>query len=167
MERDRSISASQARIQALKDKLMTPKRQGTVRVVGKAQAASPSTPRKTPNFQPHSQAQFLSRVKTFADVKKWTTKPDAISEVEWAKRGWSCDTWNTVACKGGCEKRVAVKLYPKRKDASGKAIELSEDFAAEVDDKLVERFRELIERGHAEDCMWRKRGCEGMHIRTE
>ncbi|EAT86245.2 hypothetical protein SNOG_06414 [Parastagonospora nodorum SN15] len=152
MERDRSISASQARIQALKDQLYTPRRQGTVRVVGKAMASSPSAPRKTPNFQPHSQEQFLSRVKTFADVKKWTTKPDAISEIEWAKRGWSCDTWNTVACKGGCEKRVAVKLYPKRKDADGKAIEMSEDFAAEVDDKLVERYRELIETGHAADC---------------
>ncbi|KAH3919030.1 hypothetical protein HBH56_027910 [Parastagonospora nodorum] len=160
MERDRSISASQARIQALKDQLYTPRRQGTVRVVGKAMASSPSAPRKTPNFQPHSQEQFLSRVKTFADVKKWTTKPDAISEIEWAKRGWSCDTWNTVACKGGCEKRVAVKLYPKRKDADGKAIEMSEDFAAEVDDKLVERYRELIETGHAADCLWRKRGCQ-------
>jgi hypothetical protein len=163
MERDRSISASQARIQALKDQLLTPRRQGTVRVVGKAVASSPSIPRKTPNFQPHSQEQFLTRVKTFADVKKWTTKPDAISEIEWARRGWSCDTWNTVACKGGCEKRVAVKLYPKRKDANGKAIELSEDFATEVDDKLVERYRELVEKGHAEDCLWKKRGCQGKH----
>lgn len=164
MERDRSISASQARIQALKDQLYTPRRQGTVRVVGAAMASSPSAPRKTPNFQPHSQEHFLSRVKTFADVKKWTTKPDAISEIEWAKRGWSCDAWNTVACKGGCEKRVAVKLYPKRKDADGKAIEMSEDFAAEVDDKLVERYREIIKTGHAADCLWRKRGCQGKHI---
>jgi len=161
MERDRSISASQARIQALKDQLLTPQRQGTVRVVGKASISKPSTPRQPANFQPYSQEQFLSRVKTFADVKKWTTKPDAINELEWARRGWSCDTWNTVACKGGCEKRVAVKLRPKRKDASGKAIEMSEDLSAEVDEKLVERFVELIEKGHANDCLWRKRGCQG------
>ncbi|KAH7083022.1 C3HC zinc finger-like-domain-containing protein [Paraphoma chrysanthemicola] len=161
MEQNRSVSSSQARIQALKDQLLTPRREGTVRVVGKATTTSTSTtPRKPPNFQPYSKEQFLSRVKTFADVKKWTTKPDAISEIEWARRGWSCDTWNTVACKGGCEKRVAVKLRPKRKDASGKAIEMSEDLAADVDDKLVEKFRELIERGHAEDCLWRKRGCQ-------
>jgi hypothetical protein len=162
MERDRSISSSQARIQALKDQLLTPRREGTVRVVGKATTTSASTtPRKSPNFQPHSKEQFLSRVRTFADVKKWTTKPDAIGEIEWAKRGWSCDTWNTVACKGGCEKRVAVKLRPKRHDASGNVIEMSEDLTADVDDKLVERFRELIEKGHAEDCLWRKRGCQG------
>jgi hypothetical protein len=160
-ERDRSISASQARIQALKDQLLTPRRQATVRVVGKATVSESSTPRKTPNFQPHSQEQFLLRVKTFSDVKKWTTKPDAISEIEWARRGWSCDTWNTVACKGGCEKRVAVRLNPKRKDASGKAIEMSEDFTVEVDNKLVQKYEELIERGHAEDCLWRKRGCQG------
>ncbi|KAH8725101.1 C3HC zinc finger-like-domain-containing protein [Phaeosphaeriaceae sp. PMI808] len=151
MERDRSISASQARIQALKHQLLTPTRQGTVRVVGKATVSQPSTPRKPANFQPHSQEQFLGRVKTFADVKKWTTKPDTISEIEWAKRGWSCDAWNTVACRGGCEKRVAVKLRPKRKDMDGKAIEMSEDLALDVDDKLVERFAELIEKGHAED----------------
>jgi hypothetical protein len=161
IERDRSISASQARIQALKDQLMTPKRAGTVRVVGKATASSPSTPRKQPNFQPYSQEQFLSRVRTFADVKKWTTKPDAINEVEWARRGWTCDTWNTVACRGGCEKRVAVKLYPKRKDAAGNAIPMSEDLTVEADDKLVEKYAELVENGHAEDCLWRKRGCQG------
>jgi hypothetical protein len=163
-ERDRSISASQARIQALKDQLLTPRRQGTVRVVGNATASKDTTPRKTPNFQPYSQEQFLGRVKTFADVKKWTTKPDAISEIEWARRGWSCDAWNSVACKGGCEKRVAVKLYTKRKDAGGKAIEMSEDMAVDVDDKLVEKFKELIETGHAEDCLWRKRGCQGQYL---
>lgn len=169
MERDRSISASQARIQALKDQLLTgtPRREGTVRVVGKATISKPSTPRKPANFQPHSQEQFLSRVKTFADVKKWTTKPDPINEIEWAKRGWSCDMWNTVACKGGCEKRVAVKLRPKRKDASGKAIEMSEDLSADVDDKLVDRFRDLIQTGHAEDCLWRKRGCQGKHLTVQ
>ncbi|KAH7397032.1 C3HC zinc finger-like-domain-containing protein [Phaeosphaeria sp. MPI-PUGE-AT-0046c] len=160
MERDRSISASQARIQALKDQLMTPQRQGTVRIVGKTTVSKSTTPRKTPNFQPHSQEQFLSRVRTFADVKKWTTKPDAVNEIEWARRGWSCDTWNTVACKGGCEKRVAVKLYPKRKDATSKTIDMSEDLSVDVDDKLVERYRELIEKGHADDCLWRKRGCQ-------
>jgi hypothetical protein len=147
----------------LKDQLLTPRRQATVRVVGKATVSESSTPRKTPNFQPHSQEQFLGRVKTFSDVKKWTTKPDAIGEIEWAKRGWSCDTWNTVACKGGCEKRVAVKLYPKRKDVTGTVIDMSEDLAVDVDDKLVERFRELVEKGHAEDCLWRKRGCQGKH----
>ncbi|KAJ4318518.1 hypothetical protein N0V94_004373 [Neodidymelliopsis sp. IMI 364377] len=160
MERQRQISAGQARIQALKDQLLTPKRKGTMRVVGTQSQQTASAPRKAPNFQPYSQDMFLGRLKTFADVKKWTTKPDAISEVEWAKRGWSCDTWNTVACKGGCEQRVAVKLRPKRKAADGRDIEMTEDLSLDVEPSLVERYRALIIDGHSEDCLWRKAGCQ-------
>lgn len=161
MERQRQVSAGQARIQALKDQLLTPQRKGTMRVVGTQAQQTASTPRKAPNFQPYSQDMFLARLKTFADVKKWTTKPDAIGEVEWAKRGWSCDTWNTVACKGGCEKRVAVKLRPKRTAADGRPIEMSEDLSHDVEPSLVERYRAMIVDEHSEDCLWRKTGCQG------
>ncbi|KAL1801349.1 hypothetical protein ACET3X_001691 [Alternaria dauci] len=166
MERQRGISEGQERIRQLKEQLMTPRREGTIKIVGKTletpKASTPKapTPRKAPNFQPYSQEHFLERLKTFADVRKWTTKPDAINEVEWAKRGWSCDIWNTVACKGGCENRVAVKLRPKRKDANGKELEMSEDLAFDIDEALVERYKDLIVEGHAHDCLWRKRGCQ-------
>jgi hypothetical protein len=70
-----------------------------------------------------------------------------------------------VACKGGCEKRLAVKLRPKRKDADGKDIDMTEDLAEDVNEKLVGRYAELIEKAHAEDCLWRKRGCQGMRYR--
>ncbi|KAJ4371330.1 hypothetical protein N0V83_004547 [Neocucurbitaria cava] len=160
MERERNVSAGQERIRVLKEQLLTPRREGTIKVVGKKQAPAVTTPRKAPNFQPYNQQQFLDRLRTFADVKKWTTKPDSLSEVEWAKRGWTCDTWNTVACKGGCEKRVAVKLRPRRKDLDGKDIEMSEDLAVDVEDALVENYRELIATGHSEECLWRKRGCQ-------
>ena len=163
MERQRQVSAGQARIQALKDQLLTPKRKGTIKPVGIQSQQTASTPRKAPNFQPYSQDMFLERLKTFADVKKWTTKPDAISEVEWAKRGWSCDTWNTVACKGGCEKRVAVKLRPKRQAADGRDIETSEDLSYDVAPSLVDRYKSSIITGHSEDCLWRKAGCQGTH----
>lgn len=161
LERQRSISAGQERIRALKEQLLTPRRECTIKVVGNTQTPTDTTPRKAPNFQPYSQEQFLARLKTFADVKKWTSKPDGIREVEWAKRGWSCDTWNTVACKGGCEKRIAVKLRPKRKDASGKEIDMTEDLSTPFDNGLVERYQDLIVNGHHEDCLWRKRGCSG------
>ena len=168
MERQRNISEGQERIRLLKEQLLTPRREGTVRVVGKtvhtpkaSTTPKAATPRKAPNFQPYSQEQFLERLKTFADVKKWTTKPDAISEVEWTKRGWSCDIWNTVACKNGCENRVAVKLRPKRKDKNGRDLEMSEDLAFDIDETLVEKYKELIVEGHSDDCLWRKRGCQG------
>lgn len=168
MDRPRVASGNE-RIQALKDQLFTPRKEGErligagLRVVGpnKTQAVSP---RKPANYQPYSQEQFLARLKTFADVRKWTTKPDAIGEVEWAMRGWSCDTWNTVACKGGCEQRVAVRLRPKRKDPDGKEIDMSEDLTADLDDGLVEKYQELIVSGHHEDCLWRKRGCQGGYL---
>jgi hypothetical protein len=167
MERPR-IASGNDRIKDLQSKFFTPRAETNrfagagLRSVGATKAsATPTTPRKTPNFAPYSQEQFLARLKTFADVKKWTNKPDAIGEVEWAKRGWVCDTWNTVACKGGCEQRVVVKLRPKRKDEAGKEIEMSEDLAVDIDEGLVEKYYELILDGHHEDCLWRKAGCKG------
>ncbi|KAF2116141.1 C3HC zinc finger-like-domain-containing protein [Lophiotrema nucula] len=165
---DRPRDASGDRIKALQEKLFTQRRGNerlngkSVRAIGSNKAApvQPSTPRKAPNFAPYSQEQFLARLKTFADVKKWTTKPDALGEVVWAKRGWSCDTWNTVACKGGCEQRVVIRLRPKRKTADGKELDMSEDLAVEIDDTLVERYQDLIVDGHAEECLWRKAGCK-------
>lgn len=168
MERQRNVSGSD-RIKALQAQLMTPRKDGDrlvgsgVRVVGQSNNAPTvsTTPRKAPNFQPYSQEQFLERLKTFADVRKWTVKPDTISEVEWAKRGWSCEAWNTVACKGGCEQRVSVKLRPRRKNAEGREMEMTEDMDSDIDADLVERFRTLIIEGHHEDCLWRKSGCQG------
>jgi hypothetical protein len=175
-DRPRIVSGSE-RIRALQEKLFTARNRGVgsiersspapagAGIRGVTNASTPaklSTPRKEPNFQPYSQEQFLGRLRTFADVKRWTNKPDGIGEVQWAKRGWVCDTWNTVACKGGCEQRVAIKLYPKRKDAQGKEMDLTEDLTEDADEALVERYRELIVDGHYEDCLWRKRGCAGM-----
>jgi hypothetical protein len=164
------VSGSE-RIRALQEKLFTARKgmerspgAGIRGVTNTTAAAKLSTPRKEPNFQPFSQEQFLRRLKTFADVKRWTNKPDAIDEVQWAKRGWVCDTWNTVACKGGCEQRVAIKLYPRRKDAEGNDMDLTENVDEDVDETLVEKYRELIVDGHYEDCLWRKRGCAGMCI---
>ncbi|KAF2020892.1 zf-C3HC-domain-containing protein [Aaosphaeria arxii CBS 175.79] len=173
VEQPRSVSGGE-RVRALQEKLFTPRKGldrmgGTVRKVGgrsgvqaseKPLPPTPTTPRKAPNFQPYSQEQFLGRLKTFADVKKWTSKPDAIGEVEWAKRGWVCAGWNTVACKGGCEARVPVRLRPKRKDSDDKEIDMSEDMSVEIDDGLVEKYRERIVDGHHDECLWRKAGCK-------
>lgn len=170
-ERQRQVSAGQARIQALKDQLLSAKpatgveRKKTLRVVPKTSsaslaAASQDKEARKPNFQPYSQDQFLARLQTFT-VKKWSTKPDPVSEVVWAKRGWSCDAWNTVACRGGCEKRVVVKLRPRRKGEDGTEIERSEDMGVEVKPGLVERYSELVVEGHERECLWRRKGCGG------
>ncbi|KAF2196913.1 zf-C3HC-domain-containing protein [Delitschia confertaspora ATCC 74209] len=166
MERPRTVSGD--RVQALKEQLLavkntTPKRSpGGVRLVNGSivKAPSPSPARKAPNYAPYSQEAFLARLKTFADVKLWSTKPEQIEEVEWAKRGWTCVAWNTVGCKGGCERRVVVKLRPKRKDADGQEMDFTEDVEVEVEEGLVEKYKELIVTGHDEGCLWRRAGCK-------
>lgn len=106
-------SASSSSLQLLKDNASTtslvPRRlPATVRT--NASVANPS--QSPPNYSPWSQAMFLSRLKSFSSLSKWHPKPDAISEVVWAKRGWSCVDVNTVACRGGCEHRLVVQIHP-------------------------------------------------------
>lgn len=117
---------------------------------------------KEPNYVPWSHPAFLRRLQTFSSVRLWSSKPDAVNEVAWAKRGWTCVGLNTVACKGGCEERVVVGLRPSRKDEQGTDIDGTEDLSADISDELVARVAELIVNGHTEECLWRAEGCKGM-----
>jgi hypothetical protein len=112
-----------------------------------------------PNYLPWSTDAFLRRLKTFADLSIWTSKPDVINEVIWAKRGWVCVGVNTISCKGGCENRIVVALRPARKDEDGKEIEGSEDYSVDVDEQLIKKYAAMVVEGHEEDCLWRDGGC--------
>lgn len=116
------------------------------------------------NYAPWSHEQFLARLKTFADVRMWTPKPVGIGEVEWAKRGWIVTGKDTVGCKGGCEKRLLVKLVKeaKKTDEAGQteADEESSWWMGDVELALVERYKGLIIEAHDEGCLWRKAGCK-------
>ncbi|KAF2239565.1 zf-C3HC-domain-containing protein [Viridothelium virens] len=104
-----------------RERLEAKKKAAAAEAEARAQALASSIPaRRQPNYIPWSHDVFLARLKTFADVKLWTPKPDVISEVEWAKRGWVCEGINRVACKGGCECRVVVRLRPKWRRAGCK-----------------------------------------------
>lgn len=130
--------------------------------------------REPPNFSPWSHEKFLARLQTFSSVSQWHPKPDAISEVEWAKRGWVCVDVNTVACKGGCEKRVVVSLGKKfgRRQASddkdgtehhegeGEEHDRDDEDEAALEALLAERYKAEIVEGHADNCLWRKAGCK-------
>lgn len=147
---------------------------------------SPAAQKETPHFSPWSHETFLARLKTFAPVTAWHSKPDAVNEVEWAKRGWVCVDTNTVCCKGGCGKRVQIRLEPSARrrmrsgnwkldqdgeeqgDDQGREIEHDEgdeeEEEQEDDDSfenaLVERYKDLIVQGHGESCLWRRAGCK-------
>ncbi|KAF2482431.1 C3HC zinc finger-like-domain-containing protein [Neohortaea acidophila] len=121
-----------------------------------------------PNYSPWSHEAFLKRLKTFSSVSLWHPKPEAISEVEWAKRGWVCTGVNTVQCKGGCEKRLVVSLETASRKEIAEEQGIDTDAAAEDDDAdesafeqaLTNRYHALIINGHADNCLWRKAGCK-------
>jgi hypothetical protein len=131
-----------------------------------------------PNFAPWSQEAFLARLKTFNRVSDWYPKPEVIGEMHWAKRGWSVVDVNTVACKGGCERRVVVKLdrmgtivkktlASEASAAVGAANEEEEEEEeeeevdeAELEKALAERYQDEIVNGHSETCLWRKAACK-------
>lgn len=67
--------------------------------------------RPRPNYLPHSQEAFFERLRTFAPVQKWrVSSTEEINAAEWAKRGWSCVGDDMVACNGGCNEQLLVKL---------------------------------------------------------
>jgi hypothetical protein len=129
----------------------------------------PSEDKHIPNFAPWSQETFLARLKTFSKVSNWHPKPEPISEVHWAKRGWSCVDLNTVACKGGCERRVVVRLDTMgtvvKKAIAGDVEGVGDDEEEEVDEAelehaLAERYKNEIVEGHKNTCLWRKAACK-------
>jgi hypothetical protein len=117
--------------------------------------------KKTPNYAPWSHDAFLARLKTFADVKTWTPKPAAIGEVEWAKRGWTVVGKDSVGCKGGCEKRLVVRVADSEKEKAKADGDDDDDWwVGNLESEMVERYRGLIVEAHAEECLWRKAGCK-------
>lgn len=71
---------------------------------------SPSSTTSRPSFVPWDRERFLERLETFRRVDRWSPKPPAINEVQWAKRGWICTDLMRVTCVGGCGGSVVVKL---------------------------------------------------------
>jgi hypothetical protein len=118
-----------------------------------------------PAYSPWSQEQFLQRLKTFADVKTWSLKPEAIGEVVWAKRGWSVVGKDEVSCEA-CRKRVIVRVETKKpepgaQDEDGDAEESGKWWSEDTERRLVLRYEELVVSGHSESCLWSKAGCKG------
>lgn len=70
-------------------------------------------------YSPSDRAELLKRLSTFQEITDWTPKPNKVSEVEWAKRGWVCISKETVRCLL-CHKELVVKL--NRKLVDGKEI---------------------------------------------
>ncbi|RHZ62142.1 uncharacterized protein CDV56_105911 [Aspergillus thermomutatus] len=112
-----------------------------------------------PSFVPWDRERFLERLETFRRVDRWSPKPAAISEVEWAKRGWICTDVSRVTCVGGCGGSVVVKLPDELDELDGYDLEKVQE-RKEVRAKLVEEYVSLLVKGHGEHCPWRNKGCD-------
>ena len=120
-----------------------------------------STPLQPPNYSPWSHDAFLARLKTFSRVTLWHPgKPDAINEVQWAKRGWVCVDVNTVACRGGCERRMVISMTSSGTYAEDQDGEQDDNGQQALEAALTERYKTEITNAHAESCLWRKSGCK-------
>jgi hypothetical protein len=144
---------------------------GSTVAASRGRAASTTTGTRHPAaYAPWSHDQFLERLKTFADVKTWSAKPDAVSEVVWAKRGWAVVGLDEVGCRS-CGKHLVVKLDEQDDDHGTEPVtKESEDdkwWMDDADRKLVERYESLVSEGHDESCLWRKSGCKGRHCARE
>lgn len=109
-----------------------------------------------PKYCPGDREQLLRRLATFQELTDWTPKPDRVNEIEWAKRGWVCQGRERVKCTL-CGRELVVRV--NRKEVDGK--EISVLIASEIAESVVDKYAELIVEAHAEDCLWRKKGCDG------
>lgn len=113
-----------------------------------------------PRFCPGDRDELLRRLASFQELTDWTPKPDPVNEVQWAKRGWICQGKERVRCTL-CNKELVVKL--NRKEVDGKEIAVL--IPSEIEEALVQKYLELIVTSHADDCLWRKRGCDDALLR--
>lgn len=124
-------------------------------------------------FAPYDRKQFLQRLETFRSIRRWNIRGEDlqdVNEVQWAKRGWVCDSdaTNEVKCRQ-CGKRVVVDIpdepfyWEEQGDDTGTA---EEDAVAKGENQkqsrpmLLERYKELIVKGHEETCPWYAQGCD-------
>lgn len=98
-------------------------------------ATTPKVRRDGPaRYSPGDREELLKRLATFQEITDWTPKPDKINEVEWAKRGWICQSKERVRCLL-CHKELVVKLKKEVGENEGDALT-----SAEVGKLLFWRF---------------------------
>ncbi|RAL16345.1 uncharacterized protein BO97DRAFT_467710 [Aspergillus homomorphus CBS 101889] len=124
-----------------------------------SRASTASTTPSRPSFVPWDRERFLERLETFRRVDRWAPKPAAISEVEWAKRGWICNDVARVVCVGGCGGSVVVKLPDELDELDGFDADKVQE-RKEVRARLVDEYVGQMVKGHGENCPWRNKGCD-------
>ncbi|KAK6361586.1 hypothetical protein TWF730_005307 [Orbilia blumenaviensis] len=119
-------------------------------------------------YAPWDRNEFLQRLETFRSVSNWSSKPEKINEVAWAKRGWVCmqTSKNRVRCTSHCGGELVVKVDFDGFEVTAEEVEDDEEIDETTQEKkerldaLISKYEELIVEGHQDGCLWKKRGCD-------
>ena len=113
------LAAKKARLSDRQDGTDLASVRKTVLRVARSSSRDSSVSSSRPSYVPWDRERFLERLETFRRVDRWSPKPSAINELEWAKRGWICSDVSRVACVGGCGGSVVVKLPDELDELDG------------------------------------------------
>ncbi|KKF94750.1 Protein lsb5 [Ceratocystis platani] len=117
-------------------------------------------PMSAAKYCPSDRNELIKRLTTFQEISDWTPKPDRVSEIEWAKRGWACQGKERVRCTL-CHKELVVRFNTKEVD--GKEVPVL--MPSEIEDALVDKYCQLMVDAHQDNCLWRQSGCEDSLLR--
>ncbi|KAL4785223.1 C3HC zinc finger-like-domain-containing protein [Aspergillus varians] len=151
--------AKRARLSGRGDNILNPVRKDVLKITRPVSRASSISSQSRPSFVPWDRERFLERLETFRRVDRWSPKPSAVNEVEWAKRGWSCTDVARVTCVGGCGCSIVVKIPDELDELDGYDGDKIQE-RKEVRAKLVQEYIGLMVQGHGENCPWRNKGCD-------
>ncbi|KAL4873014.1 hypothetical protein BDV12DRAFT_161177 [Aspergillus spectabilis] len=141
------------------DSVLASVRKDFLKIKRPVSRASSVSSQSRPSFVPWDRERFLERLETFRRVDRWSPKPTAVNEVEWAKRGWICSDVARVTCVGGCGGSVVVKIPDELDELDGYDSEKIME-RKEVRVKLVQEYANLMVQGHGGNCPWRNKGCD-------
>ncbi|KAI9372888.1 mRNA capping enzyme-domain-containing protein [Aspergillus egyptiacus] len=111
-------SAKKARLSG-PDSILSSVPKDILKVARPVSRTSSVSSQSRPSFVPWDRERFLERLETFRRVDRWSPKPSAVNEVEWAKRGWICTDVARVTCVGGCGGSVVVKIPDELDELDG------------------------------------------------
>ncbi|KAL2835245.1 mRNA capping enzyme-domain-containing protein [Aspergillus cavernicola] len=112
-------SAKRARLTGRDDSILASVRKDILKIARPTSRSSSVSSQSRPSFVPWDRERFLERLETFRRVDRWSPKPSAVNEVEWAKRGWICADVARVTCVGGCGGSVVVKFPDELDELDG------------------------------------------------
>ena len=73
-----------------------------------------------------------------------------------------------MGCVGGCERELVIRLKSSEEDKEneeGDAVDEEADdqeWRKEAEEQLADKYAEMIITSHDCNCLWRRRGCDGM-----